>query len=218
MPPQQQVPVHPVQMSIIQAIYIPDSQRNPAHHPGKLVYSAQFDHERLVCLYRAMTFPFCCGLEDMARNTHYDVYTNGVVLSRPSFFVHSADCCCGRQAWGLKTFFNHTVFDSPTTPMRVCKGSCFALCGYCGKFGDQINHHSFGMNECRISGMSHFTLHGCCETYEVVFGLKEGESARLSIIINEQARLFRENPTAYALESVAAAAGASGQMKPMGTV
>lgn len=208
--------VAPIQAAVIQSIYIPDSQRNPAHHPGKLVYSAQFDRERLMCLYRAMTFPFCCGLEEMAQNTHYDVYTNGVVVTRPSFYPHSADCCCGRQAWGLKTFYEHTVFDEPTSAMRVCKGSCFSICGYCGKFGDQINHHSFGLNECRLSGMAHSTLFGCCETIEVVFGLKQGEGARLSAVINEQARLFRENNQSYALDSVVASTGFNVQAKPVG--
>lgn len=214
-PVQQVMPVAP---GLVQAVYVADPQRKPTHHPGKLIYSAKMDHDGLKCLYCILTTPFCCGLEEMARNTHLDIYSNALVLSRPAYYPHAADCCFGRQAWGQTIFFDHTGFDEPSSAIRFCRGTCFNLCGYFGKFGDQLNIHNFGCNTCppRLSGLGHFVLFGCCETIETTYGLAPGEGARVSAIVNEQVRLFRENPTGYPLDIVAASAAQPMMMKPAG--
>lgn len=198
---------------IVNAIYIPDAQRNPKHHPGKFIYSAQFDHEKLICLYTAMTFPYCCGLEEMARETSYDIYSNAVTLTRPTFIYGTPDCCLGRPAWGLTRYYDHPVFDAAVTTGPYCHGGCILGClGYFGKFGEQINHHSRCLNTCELSNLGHFSIHGCPEAIESVYGLQDHEGARVASIINDQVRVFRANPTGYALD--AGAQSASTQMLP----
>eukprot|EP00744_Colponema_vietnamica_P000852 GILI01001479.1.p1 GENE.GILI01001479.1~~GILI01001479.1.p1 ORF type:complete len:236 (-),score=55.17 GILI01001479.1:148-807(-) len=192
---------------IVNAMYIPDTQRNPKHHPGRFIYSAQFDHEKLICLYKCMTFPFCCGLEEMARETHYDVYSNSVMFSQPTFFSSGPDCCLGRPAWGLTRYYDHPVFDAAVTTGPLCKGGCLlAVLGYTGKFGDQLNHHVRCLNTCEPSGLAHISIISCPEGFESVYGLKDHEGARLASIINDQVRIFRQNPTAYALDANALSA------------
>ena len=195
-------------------LFVVDSQRRSTQQPGVLVYSAKFSEQRLTCLYCVQSWPFCsaCCTDTarMAKLTHFDVYTNAVVFSKPHFIAHTCDGCCDHHAVGTVRYYDHPVFDQAVTSNGLCYGHVYACCACQGSFGEQITFMNTCCANCccNCSGLQHYTgLCNCnsgCGANETIFGLKEDEGRRLAAIINEQASIFRANPNQYRLDSLVA--------------
>lgn len=189
----------------VKPLFIVDTQRMATHQPGVLVYSAKFTQARLNCLYNVLSCPWCCtNTEAMARNTHLDVYTNGILFSQPDFIPHTCDCYCGRQAIGTFRYFDHSTFNQTITSDGLCYGKIWACLACQGSFGEQITFsHGCCWDCCTPSGIRHFmTCCTCCGVAETVFGLREDEGKKLAAIINEQVAVFRSNPEMYRLDPI----------------
>lgn len=203
-PPPQPVAMAPP--APVKPLFIVDTQRMATHQPGVLVYSAKFTAARLNCLYCVLSCPWCCvNTETMARNTHLDVYTNGILFSKPDFVPHSLDfLCCNRQARGTFRYFDHTAFNQSVTSDGLCYGLCWGCIACQGSFGEQITFANGCCTDCCTpSGIKHFaTCCTCCGIAETVFGLREDEGRKLAAIINEQVSAFRSNPQMYRLDPI----------------
>lgn len=192
-------------------LFIVDSQRKATHQPGVLVYSAKFSEQKLSCLYCIQTCPFCmecCGSSrEMAKLTHLDVYTHGVLFSKPDFWAHSCDGCCGQNSLGIMRYYDHPIFNQTVTSDGLCYGGFWAMCACQGSFGEQITFMNSCCQNCMCnrSKLNHFIgCCNCCGINETIFGLKEDEGRRLAAIINEQASIFRANPNQYRLDPLVA--------------
>ena len=202
---QQQVTVAPP--APVRPLFVVDSQRRSTHQPGVLVYSAKFSQKRLSCLYSALSCPFCMNScnnsSKMATLTHLDVYTNGVLFSKPHSTAHTCDGCCSHQAIGVMRYYDHPSFRRPVTSNGMCYGGLYGCFACQGSFGEQVTFKSSCGTECccNLTKLSHYcSVCNCCYATETIFGLKEDEGRRLAAIINEQASMFRANPNQYRLD------------------
>jgi len=163
-----------------------DADRHPTCQPGKIVYSAQMDYDKLMWLYRCQCN---CAVDKeavVARN-FVDVYDNMVMSNAPGA------CCCGLIACDKIGGF---YFDRDM-PEPIAGGCCSPFpwccphhCNFCGE--------TLAFKRCCgcPSFVGHWAYLGpCCLCpTDVIAGLKENEAAKLAAKIKDAQAAFRANP------------------------
>lgn len=109
--------------------YEPDRERDPRLQPGKLIYSAKFDRDRLKCFYKCQCI--CLNNDVLVKRTFLDVYEEGVLFNAP------CAVCCGLcwsdranfAFWGTKFLKGEPKKAGVCSPFPYCCPHCFNCCG-----------------------------------------------------------------------------------------
>jgi len=185
-----------VQPLVTQVItLLPDIGRHPTLIPGRLVYSARMDRDKLACFYRTCLY---CATEAVTKRSILDVYSNGIMMNLPI----GCCCCCWQDRGSFFWFDNNVVFGEPevaecfANPRFILAGLfgcpfywCPHCCGICGE--SILFTRSCGCP----NGIGHVNGLGpcCCCPIDVVYGLAQGEAQQLKGIIMNTLINFRMN-------------------------
>lgn len=159
-----------------------DARRAVICQPGHLVYSAKVDQGKLEC-YLCCAYCMLCAKTQAAQRSYLDVYTNGILTNTPY------GGCCAFQDRGF--FFHYDDIRVGKSGQAGCCKPFPYMCPHgCGCCGDV-----FYTYRCCVFGFCPFPLgwgHSwlfcpfgffSCFLTDLFCGLKEGEAATLSEII-----------------------------------
>lgn len=156
-----------------------DPHRHFSCQPGRLIYSAKFDHNALAQFYKCNN---CYCSTDVVNRTYADVYSNGVLVNAPR-----ACCCCWKDHARLMHFDDVLFMDTP-----VVGGCCtpYPHCcpHFCDLFGETLVFRSGPAQY--PSQFAHCAGQGCCPI-EVLLGLPLGEGLILSSHLQNALFAFR---------------------------
>ena len=171
--------------------FAPDPRRHKACLPGKLVYSAKMDDQKLICYYRCCWA--CLPPPDAFARTFLDVYTNAVTVNTP--FVC---CCCCATDNSRVVFFDQTAFTQPAHKAEFCKPF-----PYCCAHGFGMCGEVLAFNGPTVGCPSAFFGHAygvclyCLFPANFFCGLAEGQADESAKVINEQVEKYRSSGGQY---------------------
>jgi len=172
--------------------FAPDPRRHKACYPGKLVYSAKVDDEKIVCFYRWLCQ--CLPPAAATTRTFVDIYTNAVVINAPS-----VACCCCAQDNSRILFFDQSPYAKPAQKTGCCDPLPYCCAqGVAGQCGEVVALPGPTVG-CPSIGFGHlFGMVFCCLLpVNFICGLKEGEAQKTADAINKEVAKYRESGGKY---------------------